>query len=179
MERLEKLLSAPKVVAVGEIGLDYHFAEGAPRDEQKKWFASQIRLAKKHDLPVIVHDRDAHGDTLEILQELKPRGVVHCYSGSVETARELLKLGLYLGFGGAVTFKNAKTPVEVAAMVPEDRLVLETDCPFMAPVPFRGTRNDSAKIAYTAERIARIRGLEVQDLLDLTKKNAEALFRIS
>lgn len=179
LDQLEMLLSEKRVVAVGEIGLDYHFENGAPRDMQKKWLEEQIRLANRHDLPVIIHDRDAHGDTLEILQRLKPRGVVHCFSGSVETAREILKLGMYLGFGGAVTFKNARTPVEVAAMVPEDRLVLETDCPYMTPVPFRGKRNDSSKIAYAAEKIAQVRNMEVQTLLNLTRKNAETLFRLS
>ena len=176
--RLETLLSTPKVVAVGEIGLDYHFEENAPRDVQIAAFEQQIELANAHHLPVIIHDREAHGDTLEVLKRLKPAGVVHCFSGSVEMAREVLKLGMYIGLGGAVTFKNAKTPVEVAKMVPADRLLMETDCPYMTPVPFRGTRNDSSKIAYSAEKIAEVRGEEVQALLNQTRKNAESLFQI-
>ncbi len=176
--RLESLLGAPKVVAVGEIGLDFHFEENAPRDVQIAAFERQVELANAHHLPVIIHDRDAHGDTLEVLKHLKPAGVVHCFSGSVETAREILKLGMYIGLGGAVTFKNAKTSVEVAKMVPADRLLMETDCPYMTPVPFRGQRNDSSRIAYSAEKIAEIRGEEVQALLDRTRKNAETLFRI-
>lgn len=175
-DQLEQLLRQPKVVAVGEIGLDYHFAENAPREVQKEFFSRQLELANAHGLPVIIHDRDAHGDTMDILRKMKPKGVVHCFSGSVEMAREVLKLGMYIGLGGAVTFKNAKTPVEVARMVPADRLLMETDCPYMAPVPFRGKRNDSTLIAYSAEKIAEVRGVGVQDLLDQTKKNAEALF---
>lgn len=173
---LEALLGAPKVVAVGEIGLDYHFAENAPRAVQVAAFERQIELANAHHLPVIIHDREAHGDTLEVLKRLKPAGVVHCFSGSVEMAREILKLGMYIGLGGAVTFKNAKTPVAVAKMVPEERLLMETDCPYMTPVPFRGTRNDSSKIVYSAEKIAEVRGEEVQKLLNQTRKNAEMLF---
>ena len=177
--RLEALIGKPKVVAVGEIGLDYHFEENAPREAQIAAFERQVELANAHGLPVIIHDREAHGDTLEVLKRLKPAGVVHCFSGSVEMAREVLKLGMYIGLGGAVTFKNAKTPVEVAKIVPADRLLMETDCPYMTPVPFRGTRNDSSKIAYSAEKIAEVRGEEVQALLDQTRKNAETLFRIS
>lgn len=174
--RLEDLIGKPKVVAVGEIGLDYHFEENAPRETQISAFERQVELANAHGLPVIIHDREAHGDTLEVLKRLKPAGVVHCFSGSVEMAREVLKLGMYIGLGGAVTFKNAKTPVEVAKIVPADRLLMETDCPYMTPVPFRGTRNDSSKIAWSAEKIAEVRGEEVQALLDQTRRNAETLF---
>jgi TatD DNase family protein len=177
-QRLAVLIGKSKVVAVGEIGLDYHFEENAPREVQIAAFERQVELANAHGLPVIIHDREAHGDTLEVLKRLKPAGVVHCFSGSVEMAREVLKLGMYIGLGGAVTFKNAKTPVEVAKMVPADRLLMETDCPYMTPVPFRGTRNDSSRIAYSAEKIAEFRGEEVQALLDQTRRNAEALFRI-
>ncbi len=176
-ERLGALLSRPKIVAVGEIGLDYHFKEGAPREKQKAVFERQLAMANGRNLPVVVHDRDAHGDTLEILKKWKPAGEVHCFSGSVETAREILALGMYLGLGGAVTFKNAREPVEVARMVPDDRLLLETDCPYMSPVPFRGRRNDSTRIAYTAERIAAIRGTDPQSLIDRARRNAETLFR--
>lgn len=174
--RLEKLLELPKAVAVGEIGLDYHFAENPPRSIQKDIFGRQISLANRLGLPIIVHDREAHGDTVELLRKYRPHGVVHCFSGSVETAEEVLRLGMYLGLGGAVTFKNARVPVEVAKAVPADRLLLETDCPYMAPVPFRGRRNDSSLIAYTAARIAEIRGEDTQELINQTRKNAERLF---
>ena len=153
---LRKLCSEEKCVAVGEIGLDYHY-DFSPRDIQKKVFEEQIVLAKELDLPIIVHDREAHEDTLELLKKYKPKGVVHCFSGSVEMAKEIVKLGMYIGLGGAVTFKNARKPLEVAAYVPDDMLVIETDCPYMTPVPFRGKRCDSSYIPYTAEVIASAR----------------------
>ena len=168
----------PKTVAVGEIGLDYHY-EKETRAQQLVLFERQLQFACERDLPVIVHDREAHADTLELLQKYKPRGVVHCFSGSVEMAREVLKLGMYIGLGGAVTFKNAVKPVEVAAMVPDDRLLVETDAPYMTPVPFRGKRCDSRYIAYTAERLAEIRGADTQELLDKTCQNAKDLFGIA
>ncbi|MCI1954961.1 MAG: TatD family hydrolase [Oscillospiraceae bacterium] len=177
-ERLDALLSRPKVAAAGEIGLDYHSEQNPPRGVQKSVFEKQIELAAAHGLPIIVHDRDAHGDTMAVLKKYRPKGVVHCFSGSVEMAREVLKLGMVIGLGGAVTFKNARVPVEVAKMVPEDRFVLETDCPYMAPVPFRGRRNDSSLIAFTAERIARIRGTGAQALIDRACQNAKALYGI-
>lgn len=176
--KLEKLLREKKVVAVGEIGLDYHFRENAPREAQRALFARQIRLALDHRLPVVVHDREAHNDTMNLLRRLNPAGVVHCFSGSVEMAKEVLRLGMYIGIGGSVTFKNARVPVEVARMVPEDRLLMETDCPYMAPVPFRGKRNDSTLIAYTAAKVAEIRGTTVDEILRVTRKNAETLFGI-
>ena len=175
-EQLKALLARPKMVAVGEIGLDYHFEEDPPREMQRDVFEKQILLANSLGLPVIIHDRDAHGDTMELLRKHRPRGVVHCFSGSVEMAKEVLRGGMYLGLGGAVTFKNARVPVEVAKMVPPDRLLLETDCPYMAPVPFRGKRNDSSLIAYTAARIAEIRGEDVQELIARTYRNASRLF---
>ena len=163
-------------MAVGEIGLDYHFKENAPRQTQQAAFAAQLELAAAYDLPVIVHDRDAHADTLTLLQKYKPRGVLHCFSGSVEMMREVVKLGLYIGLGGAVTFKNAKMPVRVAAAVPADRLLNETDCPYMAPVPLRGKRCDSTMIPYSAEVIAAARGITAQEVLNLGRRNAETLF---
>ncbi len=175
---LESLLAENKVVAVGEIGLDYHFEENAPKEVQKAVFETQIRLAQKHNLPVIVHDRDAHGNTIELLRKLKPAGVVHCFSGSVEMAEEVIRLGMYIGLGGAVTFKNARVPVEVAAAIPLERMLMETDCPYMAPVPFRGKRNDSTLIAYTAAKIAEIRGITIETVLNASRHNAEALFGI-
>ncbi len=178
LEQLETLITKNKVVAVGEIGLDYHFEENAPRDVQKAILESQIVLAQKHNLPVVVHDRDAHGDTMELLRKLKPAGVLHCFSGSPEMAKEVIRLGMYIGLGGAVTFKNARVPVEVAASIPLERMLMETDCPYMTPVPFRGKRNDSTLIAYTAAKIAEIRGITIEEILKATKHNAETLFGI-
>lgn len=172
-----ELLKDPKTVAVGEIGLDYHY-EKESRTEQLALFEMQLRLAKELDLPVIVHDREAHDDTLRLLKEIQPTGVVHCFSGSVEMAKEILKLDMYIGLGGAVTFKNAVKPVEVAAMVPAERLLLETDAPYMTPVPFRGKRCDSSLIAYTAARIAEIRGVDTQALCKQTEANARRLFKL-
>lgn len=177
LEILKRLIKYEKVVAIGEIGLDYHY-EKETRDIQLEIFRRQIELANEYKLPVIIHDREAHEDTLNILKELKPQGVVHCFSGSVEMAKEVIKLGMYIGLGGAVTFKNAVKPVEVAKYVPEDRLLLETDAPYMTPVPFRGKRCTSLHIPYTAEKIAEIRGIDTQYLLDITDKNARKLFNI-
>lgn len=173
---LEQLLTAPKVVAIGEIGLDYHYDDGAPRSVQMEVLAHQLELANMHGLPVIIHDRDAHADTLALLRQYRPKGVVHCFSGSVELAREVVGLGMYIGLGGAVTFKNARKPVEVAAYVPDDRLLIETDCPYMAPIPFRGKRNDSTRIPYTAQRLAEIRATSAEEILRLTCENAHRLF---
>ena len=178
IKQLEELVTKEKVVAVGEIGLDYHFEENAPKNVQKAIFENQILLAQKVGLPIIVHDRDAHGDTMELLRRLKPKGVVHCFSGSVEMAEECIRLGMYIGLGGAVTFKNARVPVEVAAAIPLDRMLMETDCPYMAPVPFRGKRNDSTLIAYTAAKIAEIRGTTAGEILNVSRRNAETLFHI-
>ncbi len=177
LEKIKELYSHEKVVAVGEIGLDY-FYDFSPREKQIELFRKQIITANELSLPVIIHDRDAHEDTMNILKELKPEGVVHCFSGSAEMAKEILKLGLYIGIGGAVTFKNARKPVEVVEMLPLDRLLLETDAPYMTPVPFRGKRCDSSHIAYTAEKIAEIKGIDAQELIDRCNENAKALFGI-
>lgn len=178
LDILKGLIKNEKVVAIGEIGLDYHY-EKETRDIQLKIFKEQIKLANEYDLPVIVHDREAHEDTLNILKELKPKGVIHCFTGSVEMAKEIVKIGMYIGLGGAVTFKNAVKPVEVAKFVPADRLLVETDCPYMTPVPYRGKRNDSSLIPYTAEKIAEVRGVTAQKILNLTAENAKELFRIA
>ena len=175
--KIKELYSHEKVIAVGEIGLDY-FYDFSPREKQIEVFRKQIITANELDLPVIIHDRDAHEDTMNILKELKPKGVVHCFSGSAEMAKEILKLGLYIGIGGAVTFKNARKPVEVVEMLPLDRLLLETDAPYMTPVPFRGKRCDSSHIAFTAEKIAEIKGIDAQELIDRCTENAKALFGI-
>lgn len=167
-----------KVVAVGEIGLDY-FYDLSERDVQRAVFERQMELAIQLNLPVIVHDRDAHGDCLEIVRRFpEVRGVFHCYSGSEEMAAELLKLGWYLGFGGSVTFKNAKKTPEVAAMCPIERLLLETDCPYLTPVPFRGRRNDSSYLPYVAEKIAELRGLTPREVAEAAMNNGKTLFGI-
>lgn len=176
--RLKALATHKKCVAIGEIGLDYHY-DFSPRALQKQWFEQQIVLAQALHLPIIVHDREAHADTWQLLSAYKPGGVVHCFSGSVEMARDILSVGMYIGLGGAVTFKNAKTPVEVAQYVPLDRLLLETDCPYMTPVPYRGKRCDSSYIAVTAEKIAALRGMDTQELLTAAQENAKRLFGIA
>lgn len=172
---LKKLCMEEKCVAVGEIGLDYHY-DFSPRDIQMQIFEQQLVLAKELDLPVIVHDREAHEDTMTLLKRYKPKGVVHCFSGSAEMAKEVVKLGMYIGLGGAVTFKNARKPLDVAAIVPDDRLLIETDCPYMTPVPHRGKRCDSSYIPFTAEKLAEVRGTTAEIILDLTRKNANTLF---
>lgn len=177
IEILRGLLKNEKCIAVGEIGLDYYWRKDN-KELQKKVFEEQLRLAKELDLPVIIHDREAHEDTLDILKKYKPKGVLHCFSGSVETAKEILKLGMYIGFGGALTFKNARKAVEVAEMLPIERLLLETDCPYMAPVPMRGKRNNSTYIPYVAEKVAEIKGINFQEVLDITNENARNLFSI-
>ena len=151
---------------------------GVESPEKFITFEEQVKIANDYHLPVIVHDREAHGDTLAILKKYRPQGVLHCFSGSTETAKEILDLGMYIGLGGAVTFKNAKKPVEVAKYVPEDRLLLETDCPYMTPVPFRGQRNDSTFIQYTADFIAQLRGTDTQTLIDKATQNALTLFAL-
>ena len=179
LQQVEKLLSHPKIVAVGEIGLDYHWEDACPREKQKEVFIAQLELAAKYDLPVVIHDREAHGDMMEILRKYKPKGVVHCFSGSVELARETVNLGMYIGLGGVVTFKNARHSVEVAADIPLERLLTETDAPYMAPVPFRGKRCDSSMIAYAAAKIAEVRGITAQEVLQTACENACHLFNIS
>lgn len=175
---MSSLVSHPKVVAIGEIGLDYHW-NTFPREVQINWFKDQINFAKETGLPVIVHDREAHNDTLEILKQLQPAGVLHCFSGSVEMAKEILKLGMYIGIGGVVTFKNAKKTVEVAKMLPLDRLLLETDAPYLSPEPFRGKRCSSELIYFTAGKIAEIKGITTEEVLNASLNNAKTLFGIN
>lgn len=178
LETLKALAAHPKVVAVGEIGLDYYWEENPPPEIQKEIFAQQLLLAKELSLPVIIHDREAHGDTMGLLEKHRPKGVLHCFSGSAEMARQAVKLGLYLGFGGSVTFKNARHPVEAVKTIPLDRLLLETDAPYLSPVPFRGKRNDSTLIRYTAEKIAQIKELPLEQVLNAAYENACLLFGI-
>ncbi|MEM1484850.1 TatD family hydrolase [Oscillospiraceae bacterium PP1C4] len=177
LDTLTAYTKLPKVVAIGEIGLDYHY-DFSPREMQQQVFEAQIKLALDLDLPIIVHDREAHADTMALLQKYKPRGIVHCYSGSAEMAKEILKIGMYIAFGGAVTFKNARKTLEAAAAVPLERLLVETDCPYMTPEPFRGRRCDSSHIAYTAQTLAEIKNVTPQTLLDYTCKNAYDVYRI-
>lgn len=175
LAQLEKLAQSPHVVAIGEIGLDYHYP-GYDRDTQLTLLREQLDLANYLDLPVIIHARDCTEDYLRELREFRPRGVVHCFSGSAETAQEVLKLGMYIGFTGVVSFPNAKKARKALAAVPDDRLVLETDCPYMAPVPLRGKRCNSAMIPYTAQAAAEVRGVETQILLEQTCRNGHRLY---
>ena len=168
----------PKIKAIGEIGLDYHY-EDIPRDIQKKAFRMQMELARERNLPVIVHERDAHEDGMKIVEEFPDvTGVFHCYSGSYEMAKWLIARGWYIGFTGVLTFKNARKAIEVAANIPLDRIVLETDCPYMAPEPFRGKRNDPGKIYRMAEKLAEIRGLSVEEIRAITMENGKRLYRL-
>ena len=168
----------PKVRAIGEIGLDYHY-EDIPREIQKEAFRAQMALAAELNLPVIVHEREAHGDGMAIVREFPTvTGVFHCYSGSLEMARELISLGWYIGFTGVLTFKNARTALEVAAALPLERIVLETDCPYMSPEPFRGKRNDPGKLYRMAQALAALRGLSEEDVQRVTLENGRRLYRI-
>jgi TatD DNase family protein len=171
------MLSRRKVQALGEIGLDYHY-DFSPRETQLAVFERQLELALELDMPVIIHDREAHADTLRLLKKHRPRGVVHCYSGSAELARELLKLGLYIGFTGVITFANARKTVDAARAVPLERLLIETDCPYMAPVPFRGKRCDSTMVGKTCEALAAIKGVSTEELAAKTEENARKLYNI-
>ena len=176
LDRIADLTRHPKVVAIGETGLDYHW--DIPKDAQNRVFAEQLQLSLELGMPIIVHDREAHGDTFDKLRKYRPNALVHCFSGSVELMREAVRMGLYISLGGVVTFKNARHSIEVASEIPLDRLLLETDAPYMAPVPFRGKRCDSSMIVYAAERIAALRGIGVQELLDITAENAKRFYRI-
>lgn len=178
LDTLRTLAQNENVLAIGEIGLDYHY-DNYCRERQIRLFREQLLLARELDLPVIIHSRDATQDCMEILREFRPRGVMHCFSGSAETARELVSLGLYVGFTGVLTFKNARKSIEAMCAVPMDRLLVETDCPYMAPVPYRGKRCDSTMIPKIAERIAEERGISAQEVLVQTAENAKRLFGIA
>lgn len=167
----------PKVRAIGEIGLDYHY-DGFDREKQIKIFCEQLELAHDLDLPVIIHSRNASEDTMNILKKYKPRGVVHCFSGSAETAKEIIRLGMYISFTGVLTFKNAKKALKALEEIPVERFMLETDCPYMAPVPFRGQRCDSSMIPMIAERAAEIKGMSMQKMLDITCGNGVEFYSI-
>ena len=179
LEQYRQLCKAnPKIKAIGEIGLDYHY-EDIPRELQKAAFRMQMKLAEELKLPVIVHEREAHADALEILEEFPTvTGVFHCYSGSAEMAKELVSRGWYIGFTGVLTFKNARKAVEVATVIPQDRLVLETDCPYMAPEPFRGKRNHPGYLYRMAEKLAELWDLPVEQVQAITLENGKRLYHI-
>ncbi|MDE7280862.1 MAG: TatD family hydrolase [Ruminiclostridium sp.] len=173
---LKELLTRPKIKALGEIGLDYHY-ENYDKEMQIKFFRRQIAIAKDMDLPIIIHSRDATEDTMNILRELKPqKAVMHCFSGSAETAKELVAMGLYISFTGVLTFKNAKRAISACEAIPADRLMLETDCPYMSPVPLRGERCDSSMIQYTAAKMGEIKGFSAEEMIDICNKNADRFF---
>lgn len=181
MEWMREQLQKPKVVAVGEIGLDYYWDKEG-HDLQKKWFLRQLKLAKELKKPVIIHSREAAADTMELLKANyhgEMPMVMHCYSYSPEMASEYLKMGFYLGIGGVLTFKNAKKLKEVVEIAPIERLLLETDCPYLAPVPNRGKRNDSTNIHYVAEELARLKGMTPEEVIRITEENARRFYRIS
>ena len=176
LDRVAELTKHPKVVAIGETGLDYHWE--IPKPLQQRVFEEQIQLSLDLHMPIVVHDREAHGDVFALLRKYKPQALVHCFSGSVELMREAVRLGCVISLGGVVTFKNARHSLEVASEIPLDRLLLETDAPYMAPVPYRGKRCDSSMIPYAAEKIAALRGMSIQSVLDATAENAKRFFNI-
>ena len=178
LNKIEQLSKHRKCVAIGEIGLDYYW-DATHKEEQKALFIEQLALALRRDLPVIVHDREAHGDCLDIVRQYPGlRGVFHCYSGSVEMAQELLKRGWYLGFDGPITYKNARKGLEVLEICPLDRILIETDSPYLSPVPMRGKRNDSRNLVYVTEKIAEIKGITPEEAAAVTMENGKKLFNI-
>ncbi len=176
LDALRPLFADPVVVAVGEIGLDRHWP--VPEQAQRELFAAQLELAAELGLPCSIHDREAHADMYALLRQYRPRGVLHCYSGSAEDARWLAAQGLYFGFGGSLTYKNARRAREALAAVPRTQVLLETDCPYMAPEPVRGTRNDSRNIIHVAAAVAEVWGTDAQSVLDRTAQNARELFKL-
>lgn len=180
IDELKRLAANPKVRAIGEIGLDYHYPDDVEPSIQKKWFVRQLELAKELNMPVVIHDRESKGECLEILKEHKiSNGVVHCFSGSAETAREILKLGMMISFTGVLTFKNAKKAIAACAAVPLDRLMIETDCPYMSPEPHRGKRNFSGYVEFVARKMAEIKGVSYDELVDITERNAKRFYGIN
>jgi len=177
---LEELSSHPKIVGIGEIGLDYYW-DDVPKDVQKEAFRKQIQLAKRVNLPIVIHDRDAHQDVCDILHEEDVKqvgGIMHSFSGSIEMAQQCMEMGFYISFSGPVTFKNAKKPKEVAVEVPIDRILVETDSPYLTPEPYRGKRNESSYVKYVAEKIAELRGIDVEEIARITTENAKRVFRL-
>ncbi len=179
LDTLRSLAAHPKAVAIGEIGLDYYWEENPPRELQQQVFRSQLQLAEELDLPVIVHDREAHGDSLSIIREFPNlRGVFHCFSGSAEMAKELVKLGWMISFTGVLTYKNARKALETADAVPLEHLMIETDSPYMAPVPNRGKRNDSRNVSFICQKLAEVKGVSPEDCARITMENGKRFFRI-
>lgn len=179
ISEIKEMTKNEKVKAIGEIGLDYYWDENPEREIQKDAFRRQMKLADELNLPVVIHDREAHGDTLEIMKEFpEVKGVVHCFSGSVEFAKECLKLGYYIGITGVVTFKNAKKLIDVVKEVPLEKLLVETDCPYMAPTPFRGKRNKSDYVKYIIEKVAEIKGVDSEVVEEQTITNIKTLINI-
>ena len=179
LDALRTLAAHPKVVAIGEIGLDYYWEQNPPRDFQKTVFRAQLDLARELDLPVILHDREAHGDCMDIIREYSEiRGVFHCFSGSWEMAKELLTRGWYLGFDGPVTYKNARKALEVLASVPLDRILIESDAPYLTPVPHRGQRNRSDWLSAVAETVASCQGISREEAEDVTFRSGKRFYRI-
>ena len=179
-QRIEQLAGHPKVVALGEMGLDYHWDKSS-KDVQKAVFKRQIELAKRMKMPIIIHNREATDDILTILKEenaAEVGGIMHCFSAGIDEAKQCLDMNFYISFGGPVTFKNAKLPKEVAKEVPLDRLLVETDCPFLSPHPYRGKRNEPARVKLVAEKIAELKGMELEELAEITSNNARRLFGI-
>lgn len=180
LERIEKLAAHEKVVAIGEIGLDYYW-DKSPKDIQQQVFRKQIQLAKRVNLPIIIHNREATQDIVRILKEEKAEevgGIMHCFTGSAETAKECIEMNFLISLGGPVTFKNAKKPKEVAKEVPLDKLLVETDCPYLTPHPFRGKRNEPSYVKLVAEEIAKLKELSFEEVADQTTRNAKRIFRI-
>jgi TatD DNase family protein len=180
LQWIEELTAHPKVVALGEMGLDYHW-DKSPKDIQKQVFRKQIKLAKKVKLPIVIHNREATADIIDILKEEAAEevgGIMHCFSGSPEVAKECVKMNFYISLGGPVTFKNAKKPKEVAAEIPLDKLLIETDCPYLAPHPYRGKRNEPSYVKLVAEQIAEIKGITFDEVAEVTSQNAKKIFDI-
>lgn len=175
--KIAEMTKNERVVAIGEIGLDYYW-DDVSRDVQKYWFLRQLKLAEELDMPVIIHNRDAHKDVLDILKKSSARGIIHCYSASAEMVDDFLSLGYYISFAGPLTYKNNKKTVLAAKKVPLDRILIETDAPYLSPDGFRGKRNDSSKIIHTCRFLADLRGLSVEEMACITEKNAKEIYRI-
>lgn len=179
METLYEMIKHEKVVAVGEIGLDYHYDDGPDSDTQKYWFERQLEIARDVNMPVVIHDRESKGECISILKKHNIRnGVMHCFSGSAETAKELLKQDFFISFTGVVTFKNARRAIEALSIIPMEKLFIETDCPYMAPEPVRGTKNDSSNVIRIAEKYAEVKGIPLEDVIRITTENAKRFFGI-
>lgn len=181
LDWLRKLAAHPKVVAIGETGLDYHW-DKSPKEVQKEVFRKQIRLAKEVNLPIVIHNRDAHQDVVDILKEenaAEVGGIMHCFSGSLDIAKQCLNMNFYISFGGPITFKNAKRPKEVAKEIPLERLLIETDAPYLAPHPYRGKRNEPAYVKLVAEKLAEIKEVTFEQICEQTTANAEKIFKLN